>query len=120
MRRGQISVELLVALFIVAFIFVLMVVSVSERNAIRDLYKEQAGKENECKRISLTLSAIATNSKKTTVNFTAYKDFSVTGNIVDVNGTYCYFVGTAESPGSYTKGEIQAVAIDGNISLSNV
>jgi len=120
MGKGQVSIELLAALIIVTLIFVLMVMSVSQRNAVKDIYKERAANENECRKISLILSSIATNSKKTTVNFTAYKDFTATGNIVDVNGSYCYFLGTATSTGSYTKGNIQAAAIDGNITLSNV
>ena len=119
MKRGQVSLEYLVAFFLILIVFISVLTFTSPRNELNEELKRGTKNAALCNKLSLLFSSLASSNKKTEVTVSVTKDVNIFGGSINIEDYYCYFLGEAEDV-NLLKGDIKATYEDGIITVENV
>jgi len=93
-NSGQVSVETLVAVFVVLIFFVVVLVQASLINSSGEIVESSFSEKNSCLKLSHLISQVYTEGKGSHATFYLDYDARIFGSerIVKVNEQFCYFI----------------------------
>ena len=116
MRRGQVTIEVVVATIVLLVIMLFIFQQSSLRSAQIDFQKTTGIQKTDCLGLQSAISTVQSVGEDANVRVFVNYDFNTNGNSVDFGGSFCYFPGNPIS-GNFKAGDLNVVKVKGRVSI---